>query len=189
MITGIVGMDRGGTSAVAVVVKALGVHMYGCDHTLDDTEMWGSRADRSAVLAQRNALVQRNALHHPYGWGWKYPFPWGREDVSWTDRYIVVYRCPVARAVHGRAYNQLQAARVEDSLQKMKDLMLVPEPKLMVSYEKLLTDTRKVVQSIADFLEVPMNEDAIKVVDHVLGYESTKKYNEGDTSSAIMREK
>ena len=41
MITGIVGLDRGGTSATAAVVMALGVKMYGHPRTLDDHELFG----------------------------------------------------------------------------------------------------------------------------------------------------
>ena len=121
MITGIIGCERGGTSAVAVVVRALGIKMYGCDETLDDVEMFCKNPDRDAILSARGD-----------DWGWKYPHKYGTRDVSYTDRFIVVYRDPIATASRGDALANILAWQ-----ESFSD---IPSPKLEISYEKLITD-------------------------------------------------
>lgn len=166
-------MDRGGTSAVAAVVKALGVTMHGSDMTLDDTELWGSRADRAAVMAGRVG-----------DWAWKYPHrpDHTEEKLPQTDRYILVFRDPAARGMHNRDLNTVTPERIADGLEFMQRVLLLyktGKPVCFVSYEKLLTKTPEMVQVIADFVGKPVTPLAISVVDHQKGYQNVTDMNTG----------
>lgn len=171
MITGIVGMEQGGTSAVAAVVKALGVTMYGTEMTLDDVELFGSTADRKKVVAGRTG-----------DWAWKYPHRSTTEMVPETDRYILVFRDPAARAVHRRDLNTARPEYIRDGLSYMSDVLSLyktGKPVLYVSYEKLLTKTPQMVTMIADFLGKPVTDLAKKVVDAESGYNKVIELNKG----------
>lgn len=167
-------MDRGGTSATAAVVKALGVPIYGSEYSLDDTEMFGAYAERDEIVKSRQGS----------DWAWKYPYlPEANiEEVPQTDKYILVFRDPVARAVNSKDFNTATPEKIRESLdfmQKVLNIYKTGKPVCYVSYEKLLTCTPQMVQVIADFVGKPVNSLAIKVVNAEKGYENVKELNKG----------
>lgn len=153
MITGIIGVQRGGTSAVAHVVYHLGVKMWGTPNTLDDHALY-----RSIHVSKRRKG----------DWAYKHPMIWqtGKTD-QFTDRYIFVFRDAVASAQHG------DVQPIEDKIfarHALYSTFKTDKPHMYVSYEKLCKNTEKEVKRIADFMKLEVTEDAIKAVDFTRGY-------------------
>lgn len=174
MIYGIIGMDRGGTSATAAVVKSLGVTVYGCEHSLDDTELFGAYANRGEIIKSRAGSE----------WCWKYPYnpEDGVEQIPETDKYILVLRCPAARAMNSKDLNAVTPEKIRESIEWMQKLLPIyktGKPVCYVSYEKLLTQTEEMVETIADFVGKPVTSLAKRVIDHKKGYENVKDLNKG----------
>ena len=169
MIIGIIGMTQGGTSAVASVVKSLGVPMWGLDRTLDDAELFGPVEIPQAVITERN-------MSNPL-WAWKYPVGYSG-DLDFSDKIIVVWRDPIARSTHRRDLNAPNMTVFDESFERMDTFRRIRQPHLHVSYEKLLQKTPEVVQMIADFIGVPAVKDAVRAVDAQKGYEKTKEVHD-----------
>lgn len=176
MITGIIGMDRGGTSAVAAVVASLGVQMYGHERTLDDRELWTSFGKG---LQTKELVAKRGG-----DWAWKIPYCFDadvEEVMPHTDQYLLVFRDPVARACHSKDLTNVTPERVRNGmnlLQRIALLYKTGKPVCYVSYEKLLTKTPETVALVADFLHVPYNEEAVAAVNHQKGYEQTQEVSQ-----------
>lgn len=173
MIVGILGTTQGGTSAVAAVVKALGLPMVGLDRTLDDHELFATAYTEGhweKILAERK---EKFGTH----WAWKYPVAYEKK-FDFSDKFIVVWRDPIARAVHRKDLNAPRMDQVAEWYAITDTFLHIGKPVLHVSYEKLLQKPREVVQMIADFLEVRPNGTAIRVVNPQKGYEAVKELNE-----------
>lgn len=153
MITGIIGVQRGGTSAVAHVVFNLGLKMWGNKTTLDDHNLY-----RDISLAK----------NRKGDWAYKHPMIWqtGKTDI-FTDKYIFVFRDAVASAQNG------DVEPVEEKIfyrHSLYSTFTSNKPHLYISYEKLCKQPEKEVRRIADFIGVPVTDKAIKAVDFTKGY-------------------
>ena len=165
MVVGIIGTTQGGTSAVAAVVKSLGVPLEGLDRCLDDAALFGPVEIPQEVIADRNQK-------HPH-WAWKYPMAYSK-DLDFTDRFIVVWRDPVARAVHKRDFNAPNPVIFKEWFEITNTFLEIPQPVLHVSYEKLLVYPQKSVQTIADYLNVAVNPQAVAAINQKAGYDANK---------------
>lgn len=163
MIIGIIGMTQGGTSAVAAVVRALGYPIEGLDRTLDDAELFGPEKIPQNIVQARGTR-----------WAWKYPVAYDY-TLDFSDKFIVVWRDPIARATHHRDLNAPNQTIFDEWFTITDTYRTIPKPHLHVSYEKLLTKTSETVQMIADFLEVPNNSSALRAVNHLKGYDWNKE--------------
>lgn len=167
MIYGIIGTTQGGTSAVAAVVRDLGVPLEGLARCLDDGELFGPTEFPEEVVTERNAK---------YGtWAWKYPIPYRPVEypiLSHTDRIIVVWRDPLARAIHRRDFNAPNMTVFEEWFELSDTFRRIEQPHLHVSYEKILTKPEESVRNIADFLGIPYKQSAVRAIDHVKGYDA-----------------
>lgn len=167
MILGIIGATQGGTSATAAVVKELGLPLDGLARCLDDAELFGPVSFPEEVVARRNGQ---------YGnWAWKYPIAYLPEEypvLAHTDKLIVVWRDPIARAVHRRDLNAPNQTIFDEWFELADTFKRIKQPHLHVSYEKLLTKPEESVRTIADFLGVPYKQSAVKAIDHVKGYDA-----------------
>lgn len=167
MIIGIIGATQGGTSAVAAVVRDLGVPLHGLARCLDDGELFGPVHLPKHIVAQRNQM---------YGtWAWKYPIAYRPNEyplLGMTDKLIVVWRDPLARAVHKRDFNAPNMTVFDEWFELAGTFRTIPTPHLHVSYEKLLVKPEESVRTIADFLEVPYNSSAVRVINPEKGYDA-----------------
>lgn len=152
MITGIIGVQRGGTSAVAGVVYHLGMQMWGEDTTLDDNDLYHN----PEIIKQRTG-----------DWAYKHTRMWQECDTSFTDQYIFVFRDAVASSLHG--HNDVNIDRLFFR-HNIYSTYKTEKPCLYVSYEKLLLHTEQTVQSIADFLGKEVTQQAIEVINPNKGY-------------------
>ena len=167
MVIGIIGTTQGGTSAVAAIVKALGVPLSGLDRCLDDAELFGP------VKFPQNVVDERNSKY-PL-WAWKYPIantPAEYPILNQTDRLIIVWRDPIARAVHRRDLNAPNMTVFKEWFEVVNSYRNVRGPHLHVSYEKVLQKPEEMVQAIADFINVPYKQSAVRAIDPVKGYDA-----------------
>lgn len=165
MIIGIIGMTQGGTSAVAAVVRELGVFLQGLPRCLDDAALFGPEEIP-------HGIVQQRTLEHPK-WAWKYPIPYS-EELDFTTHFIVVWRDPLARAIHRRDFNAPNPTVFDEWFEIAPTFRNIPRPTLHVSYEKLLQHPEKTVQTIADFINEPYKQSAACVIDPKAGYDANK---------------
>lgn len=161
MIVGVFGRPKGGTSAVAGVVRVLDYPMWGHEEKLDDVELYTSK-DKGSLIQSRGDT-----------WAFKHPFL----DTSMMFglipglKPIYVFRDPVAVITHHKEYAQQEQVRAE----LLEQLRLVNQPAgLYVSYERLLENTEKEVRRIAEYVDRPFNEKAVSCV--YKGYHSIKTF-------------
>lgn len=158
-------MTQGGTSAVAAVVRELGVFLQGLPRCLDDAALFGPEEIPAGIVRQRT-------LEHPK-WAWKYPVPYSKE-LDFTTHFIVVWRDPVARAIHRRDFNAPNQQVFDEWFTIAPTFLHIPRPTLHVSYEKLLQHPETSVQTIADFIGQPYNPKVLSVIDPKRGYDANK---------------
>jgi hypothetical protein len=163
MVIGIIGMTQGGTSAVAAVVRNLGFPLFGVPRCLDDAALFGPEEIPQSIIEQR-------IREHPK-WAWKYPVAYS-EDLDFSTHFIVVWRDPIARAVHRRDLNAPNPVVFDEWFEIAPTFSKISKPVLHVSYEKLLQHPQKQVQTIADFLGTPISLAAIQAVDPQKGYDA-----------------
>lgn len=161
-VVGIFGVRGGGTSAIAGVVKLLGFKMYGEDKTIDDNEL----------LFDIDVIDKRSGE-----WAFKHPFLTEKiNDLkSRIDdlKCIYVFRDPVASANHGAGKEHYELTAEDHALQTF---MLGDKKGLYISYEIAMRYPYDTVRRIAEFINRPFNENAVKWLDPTLKYRSIADY-------------
>lgn len=157
------GMARGGTSAVAGVLEAMGVFMgENLENNYEDLNFIGQDA-----TYMNQVIAERNEKHHL--WGWKTPhassfLPFVYDSLR-NPLFVVVFRDPIAIAkAHARYYLKETQHVLDEYVMSFMDNTLVTRrlgaPALFVSYEKLIAFPAEGVRQIADFLGIePLSPD------------------------------
>lgn len=156
------GVTRGGTSAVAGLMRKLGVFM-GDDvpNNHEDQEMVNR-----GIPHRLQMIEKRNAAHKI--WGWKDP-----NAVNYLNQlvpklinphYVIVSRDPVATTKgHMRWYARDAKFAIGDVVvQQQRNVMFslyCDAPVLFVSYEKVLMNPGSFIAELTAFLEVPPPQD------------------------------
>ena len=162
MVVGCIGVQRGGTTALAGVVKLLGYRMYPTNRALDDHEL--HKAIEHSEFEKVSKRGDEWAFKHTQIWQWHDRI----EKCIPNIRYIFIFRDAVASAQHSNShpstdkifhrYNQYAAFRTD-------------RPALYVSYEKLVLETEETVRTIADFVEKDVTQEAVAFVNKSKGYQ------------------
>lgn len=156
------GLERGGTSAVAGIVRALGIDLgSGLDRNNEDFAF-----HERSLEEMKQVVAERNATHDV--WGFKYPnagqfLPVLSRSLR-NPFYIVVHRDPVATA-HSRsrwdgeeterpAMMALFEAGSRDQA-NVSFALATDRPVLLVSNEKTESHREDLIREVADFLAVP----------------------------------
>ncbi|MEE4659201.1 MAG: hypothetical protein V2J89_01955 [Halieaceae bacterium] len=154
----VLGAARGGTSAVAGVLSALGVNMgYGAlPPVYEDLEL--ALAIEADDLAAAQTLIDKRKANGL--WGFKRPgfsrFVARYHPLLGNVRYIAVFRDPLATALRAQLSSEAdlmtamrstleEQSRINALLQSMQ------APALMLSYEKMLQHPEYSVQALASF--------------------------------------
>ena len=157
----IYGVQRGGTSMVAAVVGALGIDLAGHGLNHEDPRF------QTAAGEELDALVAARNAERPV-WGFKAPQTTLKLDYLETrlrnPHYVCVFRNPAAVADSvmmrrgGSAGDQLRRAlRFYD---KMTELVArTRDPLLVVNYERASADPEALVEALAGFLEIDLDDD------------------------------
>lgn len=164
-VFGIFGNIGGGTSAVAGVVKLLGISMDGHPKTLDDNALYSS-------LPHFRILNDRKGT-----WAFKHPLLTDHiEEIAARVNLkpIYVYRDPVAAAWrHDTKMNTVEM--FEEHLRRQQRMMNGPDG-LHLSYERIIRDRVNAVQVIADYVGKEPNRKAVDWLDPSLGYRRISEY-------------
>lgn len=158
----VLGAARGGTSAVAATLDALGVAMGrgALPPVYEDLEL--SLAIEEAREADIAELIARRSTNSP--WGFKRPGYSRYADRHHAQlgnvRYVAIFRDPLATAVRARLSSEADLLgtmrRTLDEYRRIKDfLRSCQAPALLVSYEKLLENPQGFVDALADFCDCP----------------------------------
>ena len=166
----VLGNYRGGTTMIAGVLMALGVHM-GNPSTMrihrEDRDFW----QQPCHVVQ--TLISWRNKHHDV-WGWKDP-----AVVNYVERlhlrnphYIAIFRDPwaVAKSEEARQgsihfpekFTTVESAmmRVNQTNAKIVDFLdFQPAPVFMTSYEHWIRFTVSELTRLKDFLDVPVSRD------------------------------
>ena len=178
------GLGRGGTSATAAVVDAIGVPVGTSNdghfetpefkHDIDDPPKW--KATRAAIAS----LNKRHAK-----WGsqiWNNPESAARIAAEVRNPHLlIVFRDPVAITERRLSLpdeaqdpRDLLAQVFTDMRRLLHHLAEVPVPTMLVSFERLRIQPAEIVPQIADFmgvsLTVPLLREALARVNLKGGY-------------------
>jgi hypothetical protein len=157
----IYGVQRGGTSMVAAVVEALGIDLAGQGLNHEDPRFQTAAGeDLDALIAARNAEAPV--------WGFMAPQTTLKLDYLETrlrnPHYVCVFRNPAAVADSvmmrrgGPAGDQLR--RTLRFYDKMTELIArTRDPLLVVNYERASADPKALVEAVAEFLEIALDDD------------------------------
>lgn len=165
IVFGIFGNVGGGTSAVAGVVKLLGIPMEGHPKTLDDNVLYAS-------LPHFRILTERRGT-----WAFKHPLLTDHvEEIAKRVNLkpIYVYRDPVAAAWrHDTKMNTKEM--FEEHLRRQQLMMNGPDG-LHLSYERIIRNRENAIQMIADYVGKEPNQKAVDWLDPSLGYRRISEY-------------
>jgi hypothetical protein len=167
----VLGTARSGTTMVAAVLQALGVHMgEKLGPVLEDVSL-SEAVERRDTAGLKHIVAQRNATHAL--WGWKRPSAIEYADVwqgCFRNPYIIaIFRDPFAIAnrnrismlsdvFHNMERSVEQLGVLVQLLQKQQD------PILLCSYEKALISPETFVQVVEDFLDIDASEKREEVI-------------------------
>lgn len=154
------GVGRGGTSAVAGMLRELGLSMGDTLHPLKHE--WSPLAydgDTIDIDTSATTIAAMNGKH--LNWGWKSP-----RDIFSLDKYLHLLRNPRVIIVFRNMLDNLLSAAQHEAMdlppladgigQVFRQLSLVlgtvTVPTALMSYETLTSDSRQVVRDISGWL-------------------------------------
>lgn len=159
----VMGSRRGGTSMVAGMARALGLHLgeVGANTNNEDPAFQGRE-----VQAMRAEIKRRNAERAV--WGWKYPaavhyLPDLLAHLH-NPYFIVVYRDPVAASFSQQRLDRPQSRRTvraalhESSINSSANtsfVLAMERPSLLVSIERAYKRPEVLLHELAGFLGAP----------------------------------
>lgn len=156
----IVGVNRGGTSAVAAVLASLDIFMGDVLHAPIYEDLILARLFRANDWRGFRHQVRKYEAHHSL-FAWKLPDSIGRlrkvnKQFS-SPKYIFVFRDLSAISLRRNESlgTPILRGMIKSTLQYIKALYFVWTAKpdhLLVSYEKLITETEDTAAQILDFL-------------------------------------
>lgn len=161
----VTGLDRGGTSAVAGLLRIIGIDMGENIDVLTHEDNWASKyfTDEGEDL-----IKKRNKKNI---WGFKLPNMINELDKLERFRsplVILVTRDPLASASFKE--DKLERESFLDEIKKrtlrlaeMFEKVVKKERYLLVSYEKLIIDKEKQIRKILDFIHFDINEETMEV--------------------------
>lgn len=171
----VLGAARGGTSMVAAVLQALGVHMgEKLGPVLEDVAL--SEAVEARDMVRLEEIVARRNAEHAV-WGWKRPSAVEYAEVWWerfrNPHLIAVFRDPFAIANRNRISMLSDVFQnMEHSVQHLGAMVRLLRrhtgPMLLCSYEKALVYPETFVDAVAEFVGISdagRRADALHCID------------------------
>lgn len=155
----VVGVARGGTTMVASVLRALGVHMGDkLSSVVEDLEV--SRPMEAHDLPALREIVSRRNQAHAV-WGFKRPgavsYAHRYESELRNPEYVVVFRDPLAIANRNQlSVKQELLSGLADAARRTTELVefigSLRRRTLLLSYEKALLEPEHMVEAVARFV-------------------------------------
>lgn len=179
------GVERGGTSLVAGVVRALGLYLGDIPEGNNE-----DKAFHNKPLGQMKATIARRNQEYDV-WGWKYPtaatyLPVLSKSIR-NAFFIVVYRDVVATALSRAQWDgEFIRRNGRMSLHETNAMMnantgfalATRRPVLLVSNEKATQHTSDLIDELAEFLYVDRPDDDLRK--RILAYTEPGRYKNYD---------
>ena len=179
------GVERGGTSLVAGVLRALGLYLGDIPEGNNEDKAFHNRP-----LGQMKATVARRNQDYDV-WGWKYPtastyLPVLSKSLR-NAFFVVVYRDVVATALSRAQWDgEFIRRNGRMSLHETNAIvnantgfvLATRRPCLLVSSEKAAAHTSQLIDEVADFLYVPRPDDELRA--KILDYTEPGRYKNFD---------
>lgn len=179
------GVERGGTSLVAGVLRALGLYLGDIPEGNNEDKAFHNKA-----LGQMKNTIARRNQDYPV-WGWKYPTASSYLPVlSKSIRnafFVVVYRDVVATAL-SRAQWDGEFIRRNGRMSLHETSAIVNantgfalatrRPVLLISNEKAAAHTTELIDELADFLYVDRPDDDLR--SRIIAYSEPGRYKNYD---------
>lgn len=187
----VLGLERGGTSAVAGAARALGLELGPADMEGNNED---SRFQTHSISVLRDKIAKRNDEHDV--WGWKYPSAVHTLPVLMRDlrapRLIVVYRDAVATALSRQKWDgRFLRRRIDLATHEANALTNTNTTfalasglnSLLVSHERARDNPHGLIADLAAFLD--LGQPSEEFVEHLAGYLAPGSYkNFGDWFTA-----
>lgn len=174
-----IGLERGGTSAIAGVMRGLGIPMG-----VAKVDIGGNNEDPS-FHAKRLGEMRRTIRERDDRfdvWGWKYPtaaryLPALMKNLR-NPHFVVVYRDAIATALGRKKWDgdfldrdarlSLHEASVATEV-NTSFALASGAPSLMISYEKAMADKRALVTEMAEFAgrRAPRGAEMLNFLDYL----------------------
>jgi hypothetical protein len=174
----VIGLARGGTTMVARLLEAFGVHMGDeADNPVVEDRRMAAAIEDGGDAAVRAVVADYDA-HHAV-WGFKRPNVFRALDAQnlpfRNPHFVVVVRDPLAIANRNRiSMFKDPLVDMADSVELMADLVRFVDaqrahPMFLLSFDKSLMNVRSLVGDMADFAGVeltqPMRRRALKSIE------------------------
>jgi hypothetical protein len=179
------GVERGGTSLVAGVLRALGLYLGDIPEGNNE-----DKAFHNKTLGQMKATINRRNSQHDV-WGWKYPaaasyLPVLSKSIR-NAYFVIVYRDVVATALSRNQWDGEFIRRpVRMSLHETNSLvnantgfaLATRRPCLLISNEKAMAHASELIDEVADFLCVERPDDDLRA--RIVAYSEPGRYKNFD---------
>lgn len=175
------GVERGGTSLVAGVLRALGLYLGDIPEGNNEDKAFHNKS-----LGQMKATIARRNQEYDI-WGWKYPtastyLPVLSKSIR-NAFFIVVYRDVVATALSRAQWDgEFIRRNGRMSLHETSAMMnantgfalATRRPVLLISNEKAAQNTSALIDELADFLYVEKPDDELRA--KIIAYTEPGRY-------------
>lgn len=163
----VIGQARSGTSLVMLLLQGMGVYCGDTPDpvTLEDARLASALATHKRRWTAPQAVVEDYNLHHAR-WAFKHPAHnlrvLDKAGSFRTPRLVYISRDPVAVCVRalqyrpGEAFADLFNRNLWLNYRRMRALLRSEQPALFISYEKLITQPRPIIETLARFVGVTL---------------------------------
>lgn len=175
----VVGVARGGTSAVAASLRGLGIHMGDQINPAnqEDRKIISSIPSKGKTLLNPNAWNNFSAVAKEYTeahqyWGFKYPSIHNHlykiNKLLVNPRYIFVFRdiFAISSRRSGVFPDDSQIGSMQNSLRLYKKILEFTQKEhptsFLVSYEKILTNTEAYINALSEFCNLSPTTETLK---------------------------
>ena len=179
------GVERGGTSLVAGVVRALGLYLGDIPEGNNEDKAFHNKS-----LGQMKATIARRNQEYDI-WGWKYPtaatyLPVLSKSIR-NAFFIIVYRDVVATALSRAQWDgEFIRRNGRMSLHETSAMtnantgfaLATRRPVMLISNEKAIQNTSAVIDELADFLYVDRPDDELR--GRIIAYTEPGRYKNFD---------
>lgn len=193
------GVERGGTSPIAGIVRGLGIYMGDNLEQNNEDPLFVHKP----VSQIKQIIRTRNSTHEV--WGWKFPkaaieLPLYISDLR-NPHLIIVIRDPMATALGNQKWNGPEKNRHfrfilnEISAYNAQNIgfsLTANVPTLLVSYEKFRENLEDTIDMIASFLDIQKPEGDLRqcIINYISspGYKKFEDFFRSDTVSINAHE-
>jgi hypothetical protein len=179
------GVERGGTSLVAGVLRALGLYLGDIPEGNNEDKAFHNKS-----LGQMKATVARRNQEYAV-WGWKYPtaaqyLPVLSKSIR-NAFFVIVYRDTVATALSRAQWDgEFIRRNGRMSLHETNAMtnantgfaLATRRPVMLISNEKATTHTSDLIDELADFLYVDRPDDELR--SRIIAYTEPGRYKNFD---------